>query len=34
MAALSAHLGLVVFTLVALALAFYLIYAMIHPEKF
>ena len=34
LAALSDHLGLVVFTGVAIVLCVYLIYAMIRPEKF
>ncbi len=34
LAALADHLGLEVFTVVAVAICFYLIYAMIHPEKF
>jgi K+-transporting ATPase KdpF subunit len=33
-AALADHLGLVVLTVVAIALSLYLIYAMVHPEKF
>jgi hypothetical protein len=31
---LTSHLGLVVFTLTALALVIYLTYSMIHPESF
>ena len=34
LAALADHLGLVVLTALALGLSGYLIYAMIHPEKF
>ena len=32
--ALAAHLGLTVLTVIAVALSLYLIYAMVHPEKF
>jgi K+-transporting ATPase KdpF subunit len=32
--AVADHLGLIALTLIAVALCFYLIYAMIHPEKF
>ena len=31
---LATHLGLVVFTILALALVIYLTYSMIHPESF
>jgi K+-transporting ATPase KdpF subunit len=31
---LAQNLGLTVLTLVCLALTFYLVYAMIHPEEF
>jgi K+-transporting ATPase KdpF subunit len=34
LAGLTDHLGLVVLTGIAIALCVYLIYAMIHPEKF
>jgi hypothetical protein len=32
--ALQAHFGLVVFTLICIALTGYLAYAMVHPERF
>lgn len=34
LAALAANLGLAVLTVIAVGLSLYLIYAMIHPEKF
>jgi K+-transporting ATPase KdpF subunit len=33
-AAVEDNLGLIVLTVLAIALSLYLIYAMIHPEKF
>jgi hypothetical protein len=32
--AVQAHLGLVVFTVLCIALSIYLAYAMVHPERF
>ncbi|MGD0249625.1 MAG: K(+)-transporting ATPase subunit F [Thermoplasmata archaeon] len=32
--ALSQHLGLAVLTAVAVALTIYLVYSMVHPERF
>jgi K+-transporting ATPase KdpF subunit len=33
-AAIGQHLGLVVFTIVAIFLTGYLVYSMLHPERF
>ncbi|HTW55191.1 MAG TPA: potassium-transporting ATPase subunit F [Thermoplasmata archaeon] len=34
LAAVDQHLGLLVFTVVAVALVVYLTYSMVHPERF